>query len=66
LSVEFFDFKDAQLRAFARYNFFKGIYLIAGGDNILGTRDEDATPFIGGGIFITSDDLKILASSVRF
>ncbi len=66
LSVEFFDFKNAQLRAFARYNFFKGIYLIAGGDNLLSKEDQEATAFVGGGIFITTDDLKLLASKMAF
>jgi phospholipid/cholesterol/gamma-HCH transport system substrate-binding protein len=66
LSAEFYDFKEAQLRAFARYNFFKGIYLIAGGDNLLSQGDEDASAFVGGGIFITTDDLKLLASKMAF
>jgi phospholipid/cholesterol/gamma-HCH transport system substrate-binding protein len=65
-SVEFFDFEEAQLRAFARYNFFKGAYVVAGGDNLLGNDDEDASAFIGAGIFITNDDLKMLASKVSF
>jgi phospholipid/cholesterol/gamma-HCH transport system substrate-binding protein len=66
LSAEFYDFKEAQIRAFARYNFFKGIYLIAGGDNLLGNGDEEASAFFGGGIFITTDDLKLLASKMAF
>lgn len=66
LSMEFFDFKNAQLRAFARYNFFKGIYLVAGGDNLLSKEDQEASPFVGGGIFITTDDLKLLASKMAF
>lgn len=66
LSAEFFDFKEAQLRVFARYNFFKGIYLIAGGDNLLSNGDDGASAFVGGGIFITTDDLKLLASKMAF
>lgn len=66
LSTEFFDFREPQLRFFARYNFFKGVYLIAGGDNLLGSGDEEATAFIGGGLFITTDDLKLLASKMSF
>ncbi len=65
-SIEFFDFEEAQLRAFIRYNFFKGAYVIAGGDNILGNDDEDASAFVGAGLFITNDDLKMLASKVSF
>jgi phospholipid/cholesterol/gamma-HCH transport system substrate-binding protein len=61
-SVEFFNFQEAQLRVFARYNFFKGVYAISGGDNILGNDDGQASFFVGAGIFITNDDLKSLAS----
>ncbi|MGE0525762.1 MAG: MlaD family protein [Bdellovibrionales bacterium] len=66
LSAEFFNFEDLQMRAFARYNFFKGIYVTAGGDNLLGAENESASAFVGAGIFITNDDLKTLASKVSF
>jgi len=66
LSAEFFDFKEAQLRLFARYNFFKGVYVITGGDNLLDQGDDEPSWFIGGGIFITTDDLKLLASKMAF
>lgn len=65
-SAEFFEFEELQIRAFVRYNFFKGAYLIAGGDNILGNDDEEASAFIGAGLFITNDDLKLLASKFSF
>ena len=63
-SVEAFDFEDTVLRAFVRYNVFKGIYLIGGGDR-LGDSDLQSG-FIGAGIFITNDDLKLFASQVAF
>lgn len=65
-SVEAFNFEDLQLRAFVRYTFFKGAYLIAGGDNMLGAEDEDASAFVGAGLFITNDDLKLLAGKFSF
>lgn len=65
-SAEFFDFRDAQLRAFARYTLFKGVYLTAGGDNLLDNGDDRASGFVGAGIFITNDDLKMFASKVSF
>lgn len=65
-SAEFFNFEEMQIRAFVRYNFFKGAYVIAGGDNMLGNDDEEASPFIGAGLFITNDDLKLLASKFSF
>lgn len=60
-SMEFFNFSHANLRIFARYNFFKGIYATGGVDNVLNTDNQFST-FIGAGLFITNDDLKVLAS----
>ena len=65
-SAELFNFQSLQVRAFARYNFMKGIYMVAGGDNLLGADNEDPSAFIGAGLFITNDDLKMLASKVSF
>ena len=66
LSAEFFNFSDLYIRAFARYNFMKGVYVIAGGDNLVESKNDVASAFVGAGIFITNDDLKMLASKVSF
>lgn len=59
-SIDAFDFDDLMLRAYLKFNIFKGIYMIGGGDNL---ADPDLrTPFVGAGIFITNDDLKLLAT----
>ncbi|MCB0351053.1 MAG: MCE family protein, partial [Bdellovibrionales bacterium] len=63
LSVEAFDFDQAVLRAYVRYNVFKGLYLLGGGDHL---GDSMRSGFIGAGLFITNDDLKFLASKVSF
>ena len=65
LSVEAFEFDDLHVRAFARYNFFKGIYVVGGGDDVFDSTGQSSA-FFGAGIFITNDDLKILASKVSF
>jgi len=65
-SAEFFDFRDLYMRAFVRYNFLKGVYVVAGADNILEAKDDSSSVFFGAGIFITNDDLKMLASKVSF
>jgi phospholipid/cholesterol/gamma-HCH transport system substrate-binding protein len=65
-SAEFFNFNQMQIRAFLRYNFFKGMYMVVGGDNLLGRGDFQASGFAGAGIFLTNDDLKFLASRVTF
>lgn len=62
-SVEAFDFSDPYVRAFVRYNFYKGIYITGGADNVL-NRDKEFSSFVGAGLFITNDDLKILASKI--
>ena len=64
LSGEFYEFDDLYMRLFARYNFFKGVYLLGGMDNVLSADDKNASAFVGGGIFITNDDLKNLISRV--
>lgn len=66
LSAEFFNFRDLYIRSFARYNFMKGFYVIAGGDNLLSAEERKASAFVGGGIFITNDDLKVLATKLSF
>jgi phospholipid/cholesterol/gamma-HCH transport system substrate-binding protein len=64
VSVEAFDFDDMVLRAYLRYNVFKGLYLIGGGDNL--SNSTLRSGFIGAGLFITNDDIKFLASKVNF
>jgi phospholipid/cholesterol/gamma-HCH transport system substrate-binding protein len=63
LSVEAFDFDEAVLRAYIRYNIFKGFYFIAGGDHL---ADSWRSGFIGAGLFITNDDIKFFANRVNF
>jgi phospholipid/cholesterol/gamma-HCH transport system substrate-binding protein len=57
-SFEAFDFRDTNLRAFARYSLFKGAFLTAGGHKLLDS--DNAEGFIGAGIFLTNDDIKSL------
>ena len=63
-SVEAFDFARMKMRAFSRYNVFKGIYLIAGADDF--TNGDTRSAFVGGGLFITNDDLRLLLTRVPF
>jgi phospholipid/cholesterol/gamma-HCH transport system substrate-binding protein len=66
ISAEFFNFNELQIRAFMRYNFFKGVYIVGGGDNLANKGDRKASAFVGAGIFITNDDLKMLAAKFAF
>ena len=64
LSAEFYDFAHFHMRAYARYNLFKGIYVAGGGDDVTSSANRSA--FIGGGLFVTNDDLKLLLSRLPF
>ena len=58
VSVEAFNFRDTNVRAFARYSVFNGVFITGGGEKILDS--DSAEGFIGAGIFLTNDDLKSL------
>lgn len=60
-SVEMFDFGDFRLRTFARYQVLRGIYLIGGGNDM--ADKENSSGFFGAGLFLTNDDLRLLATS---
>jgi phospholipid/cholesterol/gamma-HCH transport system substrate-binding protein len=66
LSTELYQFQALQWRAFVRYNFFHGIYVTAGGNNLLSKDDGKASAFFGAGLFLTNDDLKLLATKFSF
>jgi phospholipid/cholesterol/gamma-HCH transport system substrate-binding protein len=63
LSLEAFDFSDFNLRASARFNVFHGIYVTGGGEDLASKR---ASAFVGAGLFLTNDDLKLLLSKMPF
>lgn len=63
LSAEVFDFSDdANLRMFARYNVYNGLYFIGGYNSILNDNDAISSPFFGAGLYLNNDDLATLAS----
>lgn len=65
LSVETFDFGNIQVRASARLNLWSGLYLTAGGED-LASKSGNASAFVGGGLFLTNDDLKLLLTKLPF
>lgn len=64
-SVETFDFGNIQVRASARLNLWSGLYLTAGGED-LASKTGGSTAFVGGGLFLTNDDLKLLLTRLPF
>jgi phospholipid/cholesterol/gamma-HCH transport system substrate-binding protein len=67
LSMEAFDFGEnsVHLRSMARYNFYKGLYIVGGADDISSTNGEFSSYF-GAGLDLTNDDLKTLLTKVPF
>jgi phospholipid/cholesterol/gamma-HCH transport system substrate-binding protein len=65
LTLEAFDFTHVNLRASARVNLYSGFYLTAGGEDLLSKVDR-ASGFVGAGLFLTNDDLKLLVSRLPF
>lgn len=59
LSLEAFDFSNVNIRASLRYSLFSGIYLTGGGED-LASRNGRSSGFLGAGLFLTNDDLKLL------
>ncbi len=64
-SVEAFDFQKMQLRASLNYKLFYGFYLTAGYNDIYNKRSANSL-FMGAGLFLTNDDLKLLLSRSPF
>ncbi|MGE3975671.1 MAG: MlaD family protein [Bdellovibrionales bacterium] len=66
-STEAYEFSNnpPHLRSSLRYNFYRGIYLIGGADDIL-SKGGTYSSFLGAGIDLTNDDLKLLLSKSPF
>lgn len=73
-SLEAFDFGETNVRIQAQYNLVHGVYILGGWNDLLKkstvtdpsdpTQKRSAsTGYLGAGIFITNDDLKLLLSS---
>jgi phospholipid/cholesterol/gamma-HCH transport system substrate-binding protein len=63
ISLEAFEFSSLNLRAQAQYNIWKGVYALAGYSDILNKQDKRSN-YLGAGLFLTNDDLKILLTQL--
>ena len=63
--VEAYDFQKLQLRANLSYKVFYGIYLSGGYSDILNKRDANSA-YLGAGLFLTNDDIKLLLAKSPF
>jgi len=62
-TLEAFSLSQVNLRAQLQYNLYKGIYLVGGASDMLGNSGR-TSGYLGAGLFLTNDDLKLLASSL--
>ncbi len=63
-STELYSFDDMKVKSYVKYDIWKGIYVIAGGDDLSDAANTNT--FLGAGLFITNEDLKTFASKVSF
>lgn len=65
-SFDAFDFQTPNVRAYLRYSFFKGMYIVGGQQFIFESGNDNASSFIGAGLYLTNDDIKVLLSRINF
>ncbi|WP_413560062.1 MlaD family protein [Bdellovibrio sp. HCB209] len=58
-TVEAFDFTRTNLRGSLNYYFYRGLYVNAGWNDAFNKNDASSS-FVGGGLYLTNDDLKLL------
>lgn len=65
LSVEAFNFAKTNVRAYARVNLSHGFYLMGGVNDAL-DKNQTRSGYLGAGLFLTNDDLKLLLTKAPF
>ncbi|MFZ4403285.1 MAG: MlaD family protein [Pseudobdellovibrionaceae bacterium] len=65
LTLEALDFTNLNLRPSVRYEMFYGFYAIAGMNDLL-DKKEARSSYLGAGLFLTNDDLKLLLTKSPF
>ena len=65
-TADAFDFAKVNVRAFAHLSLFSGLYVNAGGENLAAQGGRGVDPFVGAGLFLTNDDLKLLLTKLPF
>ena len=64
-TAEAYDFQKLQLRAGLSYKLFYGLYISGGVSDILDKRDANSS-YLGAGLYLTNDDLKLLLAKSPF
>lgn len=64
-TTEVFDFQNTNLRSYLRWSPVRGLYLVGGGED-LASRGVGASTYVGAGLYLTNDDLKLLMTGLSF
>lgn len=64
-SLEAFDFSKTNVRSALTYNLYRGIYLTGGINDAL-DKSGVRSGYLGAGLFLTNDDLKLLLTKAPF
>ena len=64
-TVEAFGFDKTNLRAGLAYSFYRGLYL-SGGINDALNKNSSQSGYLGAGILLTNDDLKLAVTRLAF
>jgi phospholipid/cholesterol/gamma-HCH transport system substrate-binding protein len=62
LSLEAFEFSKMNLRTQIQYSFYKGVYVVGGVEDML-DKSSKRSSYLGAGLLLTNDDLKLLMGS---
>jgi phospholipid/cholesterol/gamma-HCH transport system substrate-binding protein len=65
INFDAFDFDTPNVRLYMNYSFFKGMYITGGQQFIFANGNDNASSFIGAGLFLTNDDIKVLLSRIN-
>jgi phospholipid/cholesterol/gamma-HCH transport system substrate-binding protein len=64
-SVDAYEFSNMNVRASLKYNVYKGIYVSGGVSDAL-NNSKTYSNYVGAGLFLTNDDMKILMTKMPF
>lgn len=63
LSLDAYDFDKLNLRAQVQYNFWKGVYVLGGVNDIMDKQGANSG-YLGAGLLLTNDDLKVFMTKM--
>ncbi|MCB0349463.1 MAG: MCE family protein [Bdellovibrionales bacterium] len=62
-NLDVYDFDEVNVRSSLKWSFYRGIYVLGGVDDILDKR-TGISSYLGAGLYLTNDDIKLLLSGL--